>query len=370
MVTKVLVFGMTENPGGVESVIMNYYRNIDRTKIQFDFLCNFYEKIAYEDEILKLGGQTIHFPARSKDYLGYKRKLECFFKEHAKEYDAIWVNVCSLANIDYLKIAKKYGIKKRIIHSHSSQNMDGKLRGYLHQHNKKHIDTYATDFWACSEDAAKWFYDEPILKKYVLIHNAIDVDKMKFDPAARQKIRSQLGWDDCYILGNIGRLHFEKNQSFILDVFAELLQSKQEARLVLVGQGEDEEMLKDKISKLCIGDKVYMAGLQSNPGEWLSAFDLFFFPSLFEGLSVVAMEAQANGVPVLASKGVIPSEVVINKNFMLYDLKDGAEEWSRRILSMMELIKREEPVQIKKNFVAAGYEINHEGNRLERLLVE
>lgn len=367
---RILVFGMTENPGGVESVIMNYYRNIDRTKIQFDFLCNSYEKIAYEDEILKLGGKTIHFPARSKDYFGYKRKLESFFKEHAKEYAAIWVNVCSLANIDYLKIAKKYGIKKRVIHSHNSQNMDGKLRGYLHQHNKKHIDTYATDFWACSEDAAKWFYDEPILKKCVLIHNAIDVDKMKFDPAARQKIRSQLGWEDCYILGNIGRLHFQKNQSFILDVFAELLQSKQEARLVLVGQGEDEGMLKDKIAKLCIGDKVYMAGLQSNPSEWLSAFDLFLFPSLFEGLSVVAMEAQANGVPVLASKGVIPSEVVINKNFMLYDLKDGAEEWSRRILSMMELIKREEPVQIKNNFVAAGYEITHEENRLERLLVE
>ena len=231
---RILVFGMTENPGGVESVIMNYYRNIDRTKIQFDFLCNSYEKIAYEDEILKLGGKTIHFPARSKDYFGYKRKLESFFKEHAKEYAAIWVNVCSLANIDYLKIAKKYGIKKRVIHSHNSQNMDGKLRGYLHQYNKKHIDTYATDFWACSEDAAKWFYDEPILKKCVLIHNAIDVDKMKFDPAARQKIRSQFGWEDCYILGNIGRLHFQKNQSFILDVFAELLQSKQEARLVLV----------------------------------------------------------------------------------------------------------------------------------------
>lgn len=367
---KVLVFGMTENPGGVESVIMNYYRNIDRTKIQFDFLCNSYEKIAYEDEILKLGGQTIHFPARSKDYLGYKRKLECFFKEHAKEYDAIWVNVCSLANIDYLKIAKKYGIKKRIIHSHNSQNMDGKLRGYLHQHNKKHIDDYATDFWACSEDAAKWFYDEPILRKCVFIHNAIDLDIMKFSLDAREKIRAQLGWEKCYILGNIGRLHFQKNQSFALDVFAKLVKSRPDVRFVLVGQGEDEGMLKDKISKLCIGDKVYMAGLQSNPSEWLSAFDLFFFPSLFEGLSVVAMEAQANGVPVLASKGVIPSEVVINKNFMLYDLKDGAEEWSRRILSMMELIKREEPVQIKKNFVAAGYEINHEGNRLERLLVE
>lgn len=365
---RILVFGMTENPGGVESVIMNYYRNIDRTKIQFDFLCNSYEKIAYEDEILKLGGKTIHFPARSKDYFGYKRKLESFFKEHAKEYAAIWVNVCSLANIDYLKIAKKYGIKKRVIHSHNSQNMDGKLRGYLHQHNKKHIDTYATDFWACSEDAAKWFYDDPILKKCVLIHNAIDVDKMKFDPAARQKIRSQLGWEDCYILGNIGRLHFQKNQSFILDVFAELIQEKPDARLVLVGQGEDEGMLKDKISKLCIGDKVYMAGLQSNPSEWLSAFDLFLFPSLFEGLSVVAMEAQANGVPVLASKGVIPSEVVINKNFMLYDLKHSPKEWAERIRDISKTaVGRKDFSNV---ITTAGYDIKTETSKFVSYLCE
>lgn len=365
---RILVFGMTENPGGVESVIMNYYRNIDRTKMQFDFLCNSYEKIAYEDEILKLGGKTIHFPARSKDYFGYKRKLESFFKEHAKEYAAIWVNVCSLANIDYLKLAKKYGIKKRIIHSHNSQNMDGKLRGYLHQRNKKHIDTYATDFWACSEDAAKWFYDEPVLKKCVLIHNAIDVDKMKFDPAARQKIRSQLGWEDCYILGNIGRLHFQKNQSFILDVFAELLQSKQEARLVLVGQGEDEGMLKEKISELRITDKVYMAGMQSNPSEWLSAFDLFLFPSKFEGLGLAAMEAQANGLPVLLSEGVIPAEVKLNQNVVFLDLRAGSTAWKDTIIAMMEREEREPPEQIKKNFVDAGYYIKTETSKFAAYL--
>lgn len=370
MVTKVLVFGMTENPGGVESVIMNYYRNIDRTKIQFDFLCNSYEKIAYEDEILKHGGKTIHFPARSKDYLGYKRKLACFFKEHAKEYDAIWVNVCSLANIDYLKIAKKYGIKKRIIHSHNSQNMDGKLRGYLHQHNKKHIDDYATDFWACSEDAAKWFYDEPILRKCVFIHNAIDLDIMKFSLDARKKIRAQLGWEKCYILGNIGRLHFQKNQSFALDVFAKLVKSRPDVRFVLVGQGEDEGMLKDKISKLCIGDKVYMAGLQSNPSEWLSAFDLFLFPSKFEGLSLAAMEAQANGLPVLLSEGVIPAEVKLNQNVVFLDLKAGSTVWKDTIIAMMEREEREPPEKIKKNFVNAGYEINHEIKRFEKLILE
>ena len=361
---------MTENPGGVESVIMNYYRNIDHTEIQFDFLCNSYRKIAYEDEILGCGAKTIHFPARSNDYIRYKRELNHFFKEHAKEYDAIWVNVCSLANIDYLKMAKKYGIPKRIIHSHNSQNMDGKLRGYLHKYNKRHIENYATDFWACSNDAAKWFYTGAALNKCVLIHNAIDVDKMKFNLESRENIRHRLGWEECFIIGNIGRLHFQKNQSFVLDVFAELIKTIPEARLVLIGQGEDEKMLIDKISNLNISDKVYMGGIQSNPNEWLSAFDLFLFPSLFEGLSIAAMEAQANGLPVLLSNDAIPAEVKINPNVVFLSLKAGCNIWKDTIISMKEQETREPYCKIKKNFVDAGYEICNEAQRFEKLIWE
>lgn len=124
---KILVFGMTENPGGVESVIMNYYHYMDKNTFHFDFLCNSYNKIAFEEEIISNGSQTFHFPARSKNYKKYKKELKNFFENNASKYDAIWVNVCSLANIDYLKMAKKYGIKRRIIHSHNSQNMDSRL---------------------------------------------------------------------------------------------------------------------------------------------------------------------------------------------------------------------------------------------------
>ena len=145
---RVLVFGVTENPGGVESVIMNYYRNIDRNKIQFDFLCNTKE-VAYEDEIIKMGGKIYKITGRSVNRRQYMNDMEKFFSENAKKYTTIWVNVCSLANIDYLKFAKKYGIKYRIIHSHNSENMDSKLRGLLHKFNKKIIIKYATDFWAC-----------------------------------------------------------------------------------------------------------------------------------------------------------------------------------------------------------------------------
>ena len=367
---RVLVFGMTENPGGVESVIMNYYRHIDRSKIQFDFLCNSYEKVAYEEELLALGGRTFHFPARSRDFLKYKRELDVFFRKHASEYSAIWVNICSLANIDYLIEAKKYGIPKRIIHSHNSQNMDGKLRGLLHEHNKKRIAQYATDFWACSEDAARWFYEEKLLPEVEIIHNAIDVDRVRFDGAARRKIREQLGWENEYIIGNIGRLHFQKNQAFILDIFRGVLKEKSDARLVLVGQGEDEQMLKDKIRTYGLEEQVRMVGVQSDIPAWLSAFDLFLFPSRFEGMPLALMEAEANGLPVLLSKDVIPETVKINQNVVFQSLESGSSAWKKQLLNMAEYEKREEPEKIKENFVQAGYEIGHEVKRFEMLMME
>ena len=132
----------------------------------------------------------------------------------------------SLANIDYLKMAKKYGIKRRIIHSHNSQNMDSRLRGILHKYNKKRIAYYVTDFWSCSKEASEWFYDSSIIKKSIIISNAIDVEKYCFDDVKRKKLRRDLKWEENYIIGNIGRLHFQKNQMFILDIFEKLIKKE------------------------------------------------------------------------------------------------------------------------------------------------
>jgi glycosyltransferase involved in cell wall biosynthesis len=364
---KVLIFGMTENPGGVEAFLMNYYRKMDRDKLQFDFLCNSYEPVAYEDELLAMGGHTYHFPARSKKPFKYYKKLNQFFALHAKEYDAIWVNVCSLANIDYLKMAKKYGISRRIIHSHNSQNMDSRLRGILHQLNKRQISRYATDYWACSADAAKWFYPEGILEKAEIIHNAIDVDKMAYDSKKRELLRREIGCEDSLVIGNVGRLHFQKNQTFLLDIFAEVLALEPCADLVLVGQGEDLENLKEKAHSLGITEHVHFMGVQYDVAGWLSAFDLFLFPSLFEGLSVVALEAQANGLPVLASSGVIPEEVRMNENFQFFSLERSAKEWAKKVLEM-RACGRLEAADVKDNFIREGYDINAEAEKLERSL--
>lgn len=367
---RVLIFGMTENPGGVESFLINYYRNIDRSVIQFDFLCNSYEPVAYEEELLALGGKTFHFTARSKSPVKYRRELKKFFREHAKEYDAIWVNVCSLANIDYLKLAKKYGIKRRIIHSHNSQNMDSRIRGLLHKKNRKKIGRYATDFWACSQDAARWFYSTDLLEKAVVIHNAIDVERMSFSEIKREKYRKQLNWDNNFVVGNIGRLHFQKNQIFVLRVFRMLLDRLPEARLVLIGQGEDEFKLKQEAERLQIKEYVYFAGVQSDIAGWLSAMDFFLFPSLFEGLSIVALEAQANGIVVLASEKVIPEELRINDNFKVLNLNAPVEEWTSRILEICRKYFRESPETIRTNFIREGYDIRTEVKKLQQLFLE
>ena len=336
---RILVFGMTGNPGGVESFLINYYRNIDRKKIQFDFLCNSHNPVAYEEELISLGGRTYHITARSKNPGLYKKEMEDVFKRHSAEWSAIWVNVSSLANIDYLKIAKKYGIQKRIIHSHNSRNMDGKLRGVLHEWNKRSLQKWATDFWACSEDAAKWFYKDELLSKTVIIHNAIDVRRISYDEDKRKAIRSkfQIG-ENTYVIGNVGRLHFQKNQAFAIDVFREYLIMNPNSRLILIGQGEDSEMLRKRASDL--GEKVLFTGVQSDIQGWLSAFDLFLFPSLFEGLSISAMEAQGNGIPVLASEGVIPPEVKITPNFIFFSLDQTAEKWAKMISQIKISYKR------------------------------
>lgn len=300
---RILVFGITENPGGVESVIMNYYRKINKEHIQFDFLCNT-EVVAYEDEIKSLGGKIYRITARSKDRKKYKNDMEKFFKEHAKEYSAIWVNVCSLANIDYLKYAKKYGIRKRIIHSHNSKNMDSILRGALHLVNRFLVQEYATDFWACSKKAGKWFYGFIIRHsdKYLIINNAIDTKEYAYNPEIREEYRKKLNLEGKVVIGNIGRLHFQKNQTFLLKIFNEICENHKNTHLLIVGQGEEEENLKKEAKELGIIDKVSFLGVREDVSNIIQAMDIFIFPSLFEGLPVVLLEVQASGLLCFVSK--------------------------------------------------------------------
>lgn len=369
---RVLVQGMTENLGGIESCILNYYQNVDRERVQFDFLCNFEGKVAYEEELLALGARVFRVTPRSKNPIKFRKELKQLYEIHNKEWCAVWVNVCILANIDYLILAKKYGIKKRIIHSHNSGDMDNSYQKRIqHLVNKRRIKRFATDFWACSRVAAEWFYEGDVLKRAIIINNAIDIDRYSYSHEKRKETRNNLGLDeDTYLIGNIGRLQFQKNQSFALDVFDTYSEYNQNAFLVFVGKGEDEEKLKARSKKLGISDRVYFAGIRKDIDAWLSAFDLFLFPSVFEGLSVVALEAQANGVPILASEEVSPNELRINDNYNSLSLRSTADEWAREIDVIKTNEKRTEGKNIQEGFLKAGFVIEKEAKKLEYFLVE
>ena len=366
---KILVFGMTEIAGGMESFIMNYYRNIDKTLFHFDFLCNTYNSIAYEEELLNYGSKIFKFTARNNNYLKYEKELNSFFKKYAKEYDCIWVNVCSLANIDYLKLAKKYGIKKRIIHSHNSQNMDSFMRGILHRINRFFVEKYATDFFACSKEAAVWFYKKTLIDKVKIIKNAIEPNKYIFNNKNRKEIRKAFNLENNFVIGNVGRLHFQKNQKFIIDIFKEFLKKYNNAKLVLIGEGEDETRLKQKAALLGIEDKCLFVGAQNNVEQWLSALDIFLFPSLFEGVGIALLEAQANGIPILASSN-IPHEVKINDNFIFYSLKENSEIWAEKLFYIKENLPRISYENILEKFIVFGYDIKTEVKRIEKFFME
>lgn len=363
---KIIVFGMTENPGGIESFLMNYYRKLPTERIQFDFLCNTNE-VAYEREIQKLGGKIYRIPARRDGRKRFRTALNSFMEKHANEYDAIWVNVCSLANIDYLKAAKKYGIVRRIIHCHNAANGDSFLRGILHLVNKKCIDRYATDFWSCSDSASEWFFGKNILKhpKYRLIYNAVDADEFVPDDNVRDACREELHLQGKLVIGHIGRFHFQKNHRFLLSVFQELQKINADYELLLVGQGELMEEIRSLAEQMNIERHVHFLGLRDDIAKLFQAMDVFVFPSVFEGLPLVLLEAQANGVPVVASDTITRS-VKVNSNVYFESLKESPQQWAKRIDEQCRGQRRIVPTE----FADSQYNVCSQVKELEQYLSE
>ena len=364
--TNVLVFGMNDNPGGMESFIMSYYRRIDRERVRFDFLTNC-PTIAYEDEIRALGGRVYKICARSKNIRLYREQLTAFFAQHAAEYQVFWMNTCSLANIDYLKMAKAYGIPRRIIHSHNSQNMDSALRGLLHNLNKRTIANYATDFWACSRKAGGFFYSPAILAsdRYREIHNAIDCDRFAFDPSVRKSVREEFSLTDNLVIGHVGRLHFQKNQTFLLDAFARAHEIEPNARLLIVGQGEDEAMLKDKVAALGLSEAVIFTGVRNDIPRLLQGMDVFALPSLFEGLPVVLVEAQAAGLAAIVAD-TVSEEAKLTDSLTFLSLGAGADAWARILVNAAKRPRTDGRTAL----AAAGYDIHTEAVALQAMLEE
>lgn len=369
---KILVCGLTSNLGGIEKVILNFYQYMDKEKFHLDFINLGEGKVGFSERFEELSPRPIKYynlPKRGKNPLEFKQKLEQIFKEHASEYDVIWVNLCMLSNIEYLKLAKKYGIKRRIVHSHNSSDADKGIRKVLHGFNRYKVGSYATDFWACSDEAARWFYTPKIVKKYKFIRNAIDIESFLFDDNKRKKIRENFDLKDTDLLiGHVGRMSVQKNQEFALKVFAEVVKKMTNAKLIFVGGGDDRH-LREEAKELGVEDKVIFAGLRDDVADFYNAFDFFCFPSRYEGLPVTLLEAQANGLPILACD-IITKQVVVNNNLYYLSLDAGSVVWAEKIVASLKRTKRIDKNEIKENFLEKGFILEEETRRIERLFLE
>ena len=349
---------MTDNYGGVESFIMNYYRNMDRSKVNFDFL-SFVGDIAYTDEIEALGGTIYKMTGISQNILKFKQDMNIFFGNHANEYCAIWVNYgIGLWSLVYLKYAKKHGMSRRIVHAHNAKNnCSSKLKYVLHYLNRYHIKNYATDFWACSEEAGKWFYYEKIRKesKYRIIRNAIDTQKYKYDEKIRKDVRRKFHWEDKLVIGNVGRIAEQKNPLFSVEIFNEIYKKNKNTICIHIGDGDSiiKEQMNKKIREYGLENAYYLLGIRKDIPELYQAMDALLLPSLHEGLPVVLVEAQTAGLPCFTSTNVSKESQLIENQIEFISLENGAAKWAERVLEKINIFCRTDG---SEKVLKAGYD--------------
>lgn len=317
------------NVGGSQALIMNIYRNIDRSKIQFDFVINFEEHRFYEPEIKKLGGKVYYIPQlNSRNYFAYCKAWNDFFEEH-KEYKIVHGHVRSTAAI-YLKIAKKHGCYT-VAHSHNTSSGKGP-KAVVKDLLQLPIRYSADYFMACSDLAGEWLFGKKVVQgeQYHMLPNAIPLEKFARNEQKRAEIRAQLGVGEEIVLGNVGRFTRQKNQMFLLDIFAAYKKVRQNAKLILVGYGEMESDIREKIEALHMESSVIIPKDYNEPAKYLQAMDVYVFPSIFEGLGISLIEAEAAGLPCVISE-VIPKETYVTEKIRVCQSGDSLEQWVKAI---------------------------------------
>lgn len=351
--------------GGVEAVVMNYYRNIDRSKIQFDFFCDEDSTDIPFNEIQALGGKVILIPPY-QNIFKYNKILKIELEKG--EYKIIHSHINALS-VFPLRIAKKSGIQIRIAHSHSTTNNIEWKKNIIKSLLKPFSKIYATDFFACTEHAGKWLFGKSAYKKNIIfiLNNAIDIKNYKFDSEKRKQFRERNNINsDTFVIGHAGRFVTQKNHEFLIDIFDKFYKKNKNSLLILVGQGPLQGKIKEKINNLKLEDKVLFLNQRNDLNELYSAFDLFLFPSLYEGLGMVIIEAQTSGCPCLVSTEV-PRDVKLTDLVKFEDLNSNVDIWSYDIMSLKKDSDRE---KYEKIMSKTQYNIITEAKKLENKYIE
>lgn len=339
--------------GGVISCVLNFYRNIDRTLFQFDFYT--YGPSRYDKEIIELGGRVFYIP----DVLSFFKSVSAM-KAHFKRegYYAVHAHLTSLSFVPLLA-AKLAHVKLRICHAHSTSHKSEKV--WLVKNTLKHISKlYPTALAGCSKLSNCWLYGKRKGEEAFLLHNAIDLTRFKHDAKKSEAMKESLGLTGKHVIGCIGRFEFQKNMPFLIDAFASLALEDLDAHLILVGSGREEKSILAKIAHYGLQERVHILRDIKEVENYFAAFDLFVLPSRFEGLPLVAIEAQAMGIPCLLSD-LITDEVNISEKCEFLSI-DSFGAWAEK---MRDMLREDKVYDATEKIVQAGYDITCESKRLE-----
>ena len=315
---------MTEmNYGGVEMVVMNYYRHMDRRKVQFDFFVLEGSEIPQREEIEKLGGRIYVVP-HYKQVIQYEKTLINLFKQNKYKIVHSHMNTLSVFS---LRAAKKAGVPNRIAHNHSTAGKGEYKKNLVKYFLRPFSKVYPTNLAACSEAAGNWLFGKN--EQFTVFENGIEIENYKFNEIKRNKIRRNLGIDDKKVIGHVGRLCYQKNQSFLLNIMKKLAENHDEYVLILIGDGEDKNWLLEQSRRFGIEDKVIFIGNVSDAFNYYSAMDVFVFPSRYEGLGIACVEAQVNGLPCIVSDN-IPIQAIVSDNVKMLEL--NLDKWKKTII--------------------------------------
>lgn len=341
--------------GGLETMLMNYYRHIDRSKLQFDFLVHRDFEADYDKEILSLGGKIYHIRRLIPWSHFYKQELINFFKLHS-EYRIVHVHQDCLSSVA-LKCAAECGIPARIAHCHSS-SQDKNIKYLFKLYYMRRIPKFATHYIACSKAAGQWMFSG---HPFDILPNAIEINKYIYSLSTAKQIRARLGFDSStLVLGHVGRFYPAKNHLFLLDILMQLKKQYNNTKLLLVGDGPLRKDIEEKAVSLGIRKDIIFTGVRSDVNDLMQAMDVFVFPSLYEGLGIAVIEAQASGLPCIISD-CVPSESILTNCVIQLPLSAGVAVWVSKIMELSHMARKNTFEEI----CAHGFDISESTQKLE-----
>ena len=360
---KVLIFTIAETQGGHTQYSLNNFRYIDKKRIQMDFV-TFSEKLSFEKEILMLGGKIYYLKNHPQN-----GEIE-FRKEFAEvlenKYDVIHIHTSYWSGTIVEEMAKEYGIEKIIVHAHSTGIGNTKPEfsdAVLKKHYKIRSSinqNFATDYWACSLEAAEWLFGSCIPKNRIrIMNNAVDTDRFMFNPSKRNELRQQYNCEDKLVVGFVGRLEQPKNFEFIMELANDLVKKDYAFSFVIIGDGSKRVFIENKIKEYGIENNFFLIGFQNNVEDWLQMMDVFILPSYFEGFPLVLIEAQVSGIKCLTSKNM-SNQIMITENVDMLELNIG--EWEEKLFEYKKGYVRASQGEIVKR---KGYDIRQQAKKLE-----